>query len=98
MQLDQRVKSESEFSVPNFAGIKRQVSESTAAGAAMSNRLEEVKMSLTQSRKRELKQDTKLESIKNISSQVNSLKIKHESLSKKSGYPPSLIKSESAPA
>ena len=77
--MDQRVKSESEFSVPNLIGIKRQASES----AAMSSKLEETKDTLTQSRKREVKQDTKLEATKNISSQLSSLKIKHESLSKK---------------
>ena len=45
-----------------------------------------------------MKQDTKIESMKNISSQLSSLKIKHESLAKKKEYLPSLIKSESAPA
>ena len=51
----------------------------------MSSRLEETKESLTQSsRKREVKQDTKLEATtKNLSSQQSSIKIKHEPFSKK---------------
>jgi len=50
----------------------------------MSSRLEETKESLTQStRKREVKQDTKLEATKNLSSQPSGIKIKHEPLSKK---------------
>jgi len=50
----------------------------------MSSRLEETKESLTQSsRKREVKQDTKLEATKNLSSQQSGIKIKYEPLSKK---------------
>ena len=44
-----------------------------------------------------MKQDTKLEAMKNLSSQLNGLNIKHESLPKKKESLPSLIKSESAP-
>ena len=75
------MKSEPGFSVPNVVGIKRQASET----AAMSSRLEETKESLTQSsRKREVKQDTKLEAAtKNLSSQQSGIKIKHEPFSKK---------------
>ena len=74
------MKSEPGFSVPNVVGIKLQASET----AAMSSRLEETKESLTQSsKKREVKQDTKLEAMKNLSSQQSGIKIKHEPFSKK---------------